>query len=154
MSRFSFRLQRVLDLKEKVEQEKASELARAQAQSDQAQEALAALAAVRAAGAQQLAAAHGSHLTVGQLQNLGFVLGQIDAQVTRASDDADSAASAVRGAQAELTTALQQRRVLDRLRERQLDQWQHAESHADLQAMDDLALTRFTKQTPQATDDV
>jgi flagellar biosynthesis chaperone FliJ len=44
--------------------------------------------------------------------------------------------------------------VLDRLRDRQKDEWQIAETQSDLQNMDSLALTRFSKQNPQLSDDV
>jgi flagellar FliJ protein len=153
MSRFNFRLQKVLELKEQSEQRAASELARAQDRVDEARAAHETLAAIRAAGAAQLAAAHGESATVGQLQNIGFVLQQLDEHVTQASEVSDSAQSGLRDAQAMLTAAHQERRVLDRLRDRKKDEWQHAETQSDLQHMDSLALTRFAKQNPQHTDD-
>lgn len=151
MSRFNFRLQKVLELKEQSEQRAASELARAQDRADEARAAHEALAAVRAAGAAQLAAAHGQ--TVGQLQNIGYLLQQLDQHVTQASEVANDAQSGLRDAQASLTTAHQERRVLDRLRDRKKEEWQHAETQSDLQSMDSLALSRFTKQNPQHSDD-
>ncbi len=153
MSRFSFRLQKVLELKEKSEQVAATRLARAQDRADEARTALEALAAVRTAGTARLAAAHGESPTVGQLRNFSFVLEQIDQQVTRAADAATTAESGVVDAQAQLTAAHQARRVLDRLRDKKKDEWQIAETQSDLQSMDDLALTRFSKQNQQSSDD-
>ncbi len=153
MSRFNFRLQRVLELKEKSEQRAASVLANAQGRADEARSALEALAAVRSAGTVRLAAAHGESATVGQLQNFNFVLEQLDRHVSQAADAASSADSGVADAQAQLTAAHQARRVLDRLRERKKDEWQTAETQSDLHSMDSLALTRFSRQNSQLADD-
>lgn len=152
MSRFHFRLQKVLELKAKSEQRAASELARVQDLADQARRSHAALAAMRLSGSEQVASAQGEMPTVGQLQNMGFVLAQLDQHVDHAANGAASAQSVVDGAQAELTAAHQARRVLDRLRDRRRNEWQAAESHADLASMDSLALTRFTKSNSQLPD--
>ncbi len=152
MSRFRFRLQKVLELKAKSEQHAASELARVQGLAEQARQSHAALAEMRLSGSEQVASAHGSMVTIGQLQNMGFVLSQLDQHVDHAASGAASAQSVVDGAQAELTAAHQARRVLDRLRDRQKGEWQTAASQADLASMDSLALTRFTKSNSQLPD--
>jgi flagellar FliJ protein len=152
VSRFRFRLQKVLELKEKSERSAASELARVQELADQARQSHAALAAMRHSGNEQMASAQGTLPTVGQLQNMGFVLAQLDQHVDQAANGAATAQSVVDGARAELTAAHQARRVLDRLRDRRRDEWQTAESQADLASMDSLALTRFTKSNSQLPD--
>ena len=153
MSRFTFRLQKVLDLKERSAQQAATKLVSAQDRASEAREALDTLAAIRDAGGAQMAAAHGGSSTVGQMQNISYLLDQLDQRVMSAADVAESAQSGVTSAQQELTLAQQAKRALDRLRELQLGDWQHALSHSDRQHMDALALALFARQSPQLSDE-
>lgn len=108
--------------------------------------ALASLQAVRDDGRTKLLSPAGSQGTVGQLRNLAFVVEQLDRQVdsaTTAMNVAESAAAAVRQ---DLSAAHVERRVLDRLRDRHQADWRGAESQADRQTMDSIALTRFTQR--------
>lgn len=153
MSRFSFRLQKVLDLKERSAQHAAAQLVVAKNRADEAREALDQLAAIREAGGAQLAAAHTGNSTAGQLQNLSFLLEKLDQHVDHAAVAAETADSSVANAQSELTLAHQAKRALDRLRDRQLGDWQHALSHTDRQHMDSLALALFSRNTSLLADD-
>lgn len=149
MSRFLFRLQRVLELRARHEQEVATSLARALDRADETREAHEMLAQIRKAGTEQLSAAHSANVTVGQLQNIGYVLEQLDQHVNLAADSAEAARTGVADAEQALTAAHQARRVLDRLRERQLGEWNHAQTQSDQQRMDTLALGRFISQNSQ-----
>jgi flagellar FliJ protein len=153
VSRFLFRLQRVLELRAQHEQAVATSLARALDRADETREAHEMLAQIRKAGAEQLSAAHSANVTVGQLQNIGYVLEQLDQHVTMAADSADAARTGVSDAEQELTVAHQARRMLDRLRERQLGEWTQAQSQDDRQRMDTFALSRFISQNPQLTNE-
>lgn len=153
MSRFSFRLQKVLDLKERSAQRAAAQLVVAKDRADDAREAHDQLAAIRDAGGAQLAAAHSGNSTAGQLQNISFLLETLDRHVDHAATIAETAEHGVADAQSELTLAHQAKRALDRLRDRQLGDWQHALSHADRQHMDSLALALFSRQSPLQADD-
>lgn len=142
---FKFRLQRLLDLREQKEREMAAELARAEQAADAARAELANLDAVRAIGRERLHAAHATDGTVGELRNLVFVLEQLDAQVVSAQasvSDAETLASRARG---ELGEAFRDRRVLDRLRDRQATDFRLIADATDRQTMDAIALTRFTQ---------
>ncbi|MEP6619450.1 MAG: flagellar export protein FliJ [bacterium] len=153
MSRFSFRLQKVLDLKERSAQRAAAQLVVAKGRADEAREAHDQLAAIRDAGGAQLAQAHTGNTTAGQLQNISFLLEKLDQHVDYAAGEAQTAEHTVASAQSELTLAHQAKRALDRLRERQLGDWQHALSHADRQNMDSLALALFSRNTSIHADD-
>lgn len=142
---FKFRLQRLLDLREQKEREMAAELARAEGAVDAARAELANLDAVRAIGRERLHAAHAADGTVGELRNLVFVLEQLDAQVTNAQASVDAAEDAAARARGELGDAFRDRRVLDRLRDRHQEDFRGAAESADRQAMDAIALTRFTQ---------
>lgn len=142
---FKFRLQRLLDLREQKEREMAAGLARAEHAADAARAELANLDAVRAIGREQLHAVHATDGTVGELRNLVFVLEQLDAQVASAQASVDAAEEAAARARGELGDAFRDRRVLDRLRDRHEADFRGAADAADRQAMDAIALTRFTQ---------
>lgn len=142
---FKFRLQRVLELRQKREQAVAVQLAEAQQAEEAARAECATLEAQREAGVQSSHAAPGTRPTVGQLQNLRLLVERLSERVEQAYAAHAEAEKVVQTRQSELTTAFQERRVLDRLRERDLSQWQANQAHADRQLMDDIALSRFVR---------
>ncbi|MEO8562942.1 MAG: flagellar export protein FliJ [bacterium] len=144
MTRFNFRLQKVLELKERHAQAAAIELRIAEQRANQTGAERDALAALRQEGGEQLAAAHDGS-TAGDLQNMSFLLEHIDQRVRMADESADHAQLGVEGAQAVLSLAHQATKALDRLRERQLDEFQHTLRKTDGLHMDALALSRFAR---------
>lgn len=143
---FKFRLQRLLDLRTAHEREKSIEMVRAEAACEALRATLASLEAARDDGRTKLLSPAGSEGTVGQLRNLAFVVEQLDRQVATAATAMDEAQSAAAIVRQDLSTAHVERRVLDRLRDRHVAGWREAESQADRQAMDSIALTRFTQR--------
>ena len=151
MSRFRFRLQRVLQLREEAERARAVELAEAEAQANAARETRAAIAEARAAGHQTLSNASNGSSTVGTLRQMQFVLGALDVRLQVADSSIVTADSLVRRAQDELRSAFQARHALHTLREKQEEAHRAAEQGADRALMDEIALTRFhtgTHTTP------
>lgn len=140
---FNFRLQRVLDLRARREQEAASLLSEARTAVDMALDAQTALERVRDQGREQLFASQGVGPTVGHLRNLGFVLDHFEQHVDQARTAVVAAQQNEVRMKDEFTVAFQERHVLDRLRERAREAWQSAEMLADRSAMDDIALVRF-----------
>lgn len=147
---FKFPLQRVLDLRAKREQEVAAQLAHARAGAEEAQRARASLQDVRSQGAARLAAAQAAPNTIGQLQNLAFVLDRLDQRITESEQTVLAAEDGVRRRMDEFSAAFQDRRVLDRLRERHREAWQVEEVRLDREAMDDIALSRFAQRASAA----
>lgn len=140
---FRFRLQQVLDLRVERERQLAAQLAQALGAERTAVEHLYGLQAVRAASADEQSGT--ASRSVGELAHLAFVLEQLDGHIATAHEALAAAAETVSGAQDALTGASQDRRVLDRLRER------HAEAHRadaeqqDRRTMDAVALVRYTQ---------
>jgi flagellar protein FliJ len=151
---FRFRLQRVLDLRERTERDAASALAMAQEQAELARQEEERLAAARDALAAQAngamdAAAAQSGASIGALRTLHFLLGRLDERVSAAAEETTTAEHAVAQRQEELRSAFRDRRTLDRLRERHEESHRSAESAADRQRMDEIALSRFAQSVAQ-----
>lgn len=140
---FRFRLQQVLDLREQAERVLASQLVQALDVERCAQAELEGLQAARQVGAEQATGA-GRTRSVGELANLAFVLQQLDGQIANAADSVTAAGAAVTQVKEALTVAHQDRRVLDRLRERHAEDHRASEGQLDRRTMDDIALTRYT----------
>lgn len=146
MSVFRFRLQRVLELREKSERQAAGRLAEARDAADAARQAQHTLEAMREQGARNLAVAQGGASTAGVLQNLSYVIEHLNRQIQEAHSVAATADENVRRLLGEFTAAVQERRVLDRLRERKREEWRADEVDADRQLMDGIALSRFVRR--------
>jgi flagellar export protein FliJ len=150
--RFEFRLQKVLEIRERVEQAAAARVAAASERAQAARDAHDAIAAVRAAGAEEIQRAHTQAPTIGQLANLAFVLDRLDAQLSASESVVREADAGVEQAQDELQLAFQARRVIDRLKERHHDEWRSDVTSADRVLMDELALARFTLRAQDGGD--
>ncbi|MES2358154.1 MAG: flagellar export protein FliJ [Gemmatimonadota bacterium] len=138
---FRFRLQQVLDLREKQERHLATQLAAALGAEREAKDALNGLRAERAAGSE--AVKEGESHSVGELANLAFMMQQLDDRIAGANDTVGAANNSVSQVQEALTAAFKDRRVLDRLRERHEETYRATAEQTDRRAMDDIALSRF-----------
>jgi flagellar protein FliJ len=138
---FRFRLQQVLDLREKQERHLASQLAAALGAERAAKDALDGLRAERDAGADGVK--DGEPHSVGELANIAFIMQQLDDQITGANEVVSAANDSVSQVKEALTTAFKNRRVLDRLRERHEETYRVTAEQTDRRTMDDIALSRF-----------
>jgi flagellar protein FliJ len=139
-----FTLQRVLELKERREQASAVRLAEARTAAEAAREGQALVERLRVAGGAAGVAA-GGRRTVGQLQNASYLMQRLDQRIDDARLVVQAAEARVHTCFAEFALASRERRVLDRLRERKLDELQAAEMEMEQKTMDDVALSRFTR---------
>jgi flagellar FliJ protein len=146
MSAFKFRLQQVLDLREQHEQQVAAKLAEAESAADEARVAHQALEAIRQSGSHALRAAHATEPTIGQLKTIGYVIEQLNHHIVDAQSRVEMAEQLVTQARGDLTSALQARRVLSRLRDRHFATWRTEENAQEMRQMDELAITRFTRR--------
>ena len=151
---FRFRLQRVLELRERKERDAATELVQARDDAERARAEQARLEAARAELATRDGSGDGAS-SVGALRTLHFLLGRLDERVAHAESEATTAEHVVAQRQDALTSAFRDRRTLDRLRERHTETWRAAEAAADLRQMDEIALTRFAKpkSSPPSSDE-
>lgn len=138
---FRFRLQQVLDLREKQERHLATQLAAAMGAEREAKDALDGLRAEREAGSEVVS--NGQSHSVGELANLAFMMQQLDDRIAGANDVVSAANDSVSQVQEALTAAFKDRRVLDRLRERHEETYRVTAEQTDRRAMDDIALSRF-----------
>jgi flagellar protein FliJ len=145
MTMTKFSLQRVLDLKEHAEQAVAVRLKEARAGADAARRQEEAIEARREAVARQRMDAHSQASTVGHLQNVSYVLEQLERQLREAQGAVRSADARVSQCLAEYHAASRERKVLDRLRERHQEAAQAEAVQADRKTMDGVALSRFTR---------
>lgn len=146
MSAFKFRLQSVLELREHQERQVAAKLAEAESAADEARVAAQALETIRQTGSQALRSAHASEPTIGQLKTIGYVIEQLNYHIVDAQSRVEEAEQIVSQARTDLTSALQARRVLSRLRDRHFDTWRADGNAHEMRQMDELALTRFTRR--------
>lgn len=145
MGRFRFRLQRVLDIRAKTEEEAALRLAAARGAEEAAREAAAEMEATRDNGARRAASLAGQKIQIGQIQNLRFVVERLNVEVEQAHREAAEAAKEVGVRLNEFSDAFRDRQVLDKLKDRALENWKVEEVQADRQSMDNIALARFVR---------
>jgi flagellar export protein FliJ len=145
MSGFTFRLQRILGLREHREREMALALAAAQRAAAEAHEVHDALTNACADGHAELArtAADAGGPTAGELHNLALVLEHLQAQASAAGDACTAAEAQVDQSANALAAAAQARHVLEQLREQQRTAWQEEEQHAEQRDMDAVALNQY-----------
>jgi flagellar export protein FliJ len=152
VSRFRFRLQRVLKLREDAERARATALASAQVDANDARDTRNHVADTRAAGQRTLQEASSAGNTVGTLQQMQFVLGAIDARLSIAESGVVTAESLVRHAQDELRSAFQAKHAVDMLRTKQELAHENAARQLDQLQMNEIALTRFHNADKSASD--
>ena len=145
MSLFRFPLQRLLDLRAKRQDEIARQLAQARTAADSTRATRDELTAARHVGQTQLSEAHAAGPTVGEISSRSYALTQLDQRIAAASDALKIAEAHVDQVHITLTGAVQDKQVLDRLRERMLEAYRATESNKDRTAMDAIALQRFNQ---------
>ena len=150
MSLFKFPLQRLLDLRAKRQDEVARQLAQARTTAEHSRATRDELAAARNVGQTQISEAHAAGPTVGEIASRSYALTQLDQRIAAASDALNAAEAHVDRVHIELTGALQDKQVLDRLRERMLEAYRATESTKDRSAMDAIALQRFNQSNGDA----
>lgn len=150
MKGFRFRLQKVLEHRERLEKESAVRLAEARNEAEAALRAVESLEAARRAGAERAGRVSLDGVTAGELQRLALLVQQLDQHLVAASEAMDDADRHVDAMTTEFEDALTQRRVLDRLREKHLLLWRSEEEQRDRAVMDAIALTRHTRRQEDA----
>jgi flagellar FliJ protein len=150
MGAFKFRLQSVLDIRQRDEQDAGVKLADAENKVDEARVAQKALESIRESGSEAMHAAHAP--TIGQIRTIGYVLEQLGHHIADAKTRVAAAEQVVTQARADLTSALQARRVLSRLRDKHFENWQKEDNAQEMKQMDEFALARFARQAKNGTD--
>jgi flagellar export protein FliJ len=150
MSLFKFPLQRLLELRAKRQDEIARQLAQARTAADDSRATRDELAAARTAGQAQISEAHAAGPTVGEIASRTYALTQLDQRLAAAADALRAAEAHVNQVHTTLTGAVQDKQVLDRLRERMLEAYRTAETQKDRTTMDAIALQRFAQSNGES----
>lgn len=154
MSRFKFRLQRLLDLRHKREQEAASAVGAARSASEAAAQRESELTARRDQTRQELLPAAGQTVRVGQLHEIAYLVRALDTHVADAQKASKAAEQVVHEKMEELGVAMRDRRVLDRLKDRRSEEWRAEDARQEREVMDAIARNRYTdKLKPQPDPD-
>ena len=147
---FKFPLQRLLDLKAMREQAMARELADARRGAESERGVRDSLAAAHAEAHRVVSSATSATPTVGEIVSLSYTLMQLSERVEAAAERTHAAEQVVDEKHQALNAAHQERRVLDRLRDKRHELHMDGEKARDLQAMDAIALTRYTAPADSA----
>lgn len=150
--KFKFPLQRLLDLKEKREQELARQLAAARRDASAEAEQRDTLSALQAEGAAHVAAQSAGQASVGEIASLSYAVSQMAEQVELAGQRTEAAELVVNQRSDALSGAVQDRQVLDRLRDRRLEQHRATDQQEERARMDAVALSRFAARRSGAND--
>lgn len=150
---YKFPLQRLLELREQREQAMALELAKARDSADASRKQHDALAAAREDAHARVAEAVTQATTVGQLVSMTFALSQLAERTDAAQQHVAAADAVVDERRSALTSAAQDRQILDRLRSRRLDEFRAAVAMQDQKVMDEIALARYARDDKRQTTD-
>jgi len=151
MTAFHFRLGRVLDFRRQVEKEEARGVAEARRMSDEAREAQENLTEIRRMGRAELAEAHRNGGSIGHLRNMELVVEAMESQLQEAEKMSEEAEEKLMESMTRYTQAFKERRTLDQLRSRRLEEWKAEESRRQQKDMDELAITRHSRLASESS---
>lgn len=142
---FKFPLQRLLELRELREQAMARELANARQAAEAEHQQHHELATARDSAQAHVSRAASQSPTVGHLAILSYAVTQLGERAEAAHEQTVAADATVEGRRDALTSAAQDRQILDRLRSRRLGEHRADSAQADRNTMDAIALSRHTQ---------
>jgi flagellar export protein FliJ len=145
MAAFKFRLEKVLDVRKQSELESAKGLADARQEAQAARNLKESLDAIRDAGVDRLVEAHGAGGSIGHLRNLQYLVSKIEERIGHAEAACREAETKVSTSLTAFQEAFRQRKALDHLKERKLDQWRSEENRTERKTLDEAALTRHAR---------
>jgi len=140
VKRFAFRLERLRELRERAERDRAAELGAAMREEQDHREQLArARAALERVGEQAANAADGGATTAGMLRNVGLVRDVAGDHVDLVSRSLEAASARVDEERERWGEARRDLRVLEKLKERRLGDWRAESSRAEQKETDEVA---------------
>lgn len=152
MSRFTFRLQKLLELREWEEKQAASALASALRRAGEAQRIRDTLRSLRERSSRELMNGRAGNFSAGQLQNISYLLARLDERISGAEAKCLAAEGEVKGLRGEYEARFRKRHALDKLREYATEEWRMEEKRAEQKALDEIAVTRFYRQVRMTRD--
>lgn len=147
---FRFSLGKVLDLRLQVEQERARKVAQAQSRWEEARRARETLLEIHKAGREQLADAHRLGGSVGRILTMELVAEHMERQVQEAEERCRDAQNDLSSSLSRFTEAFRDRKILDRLRTRKMEEWKTEEGRRAQKELDEVAAVRHARLSPSA----
>ena len=145
MKRFTFRLERIRELRERAERERAAELGLAmRSEMERAEDLQRARRDFERAGESAAAAAESGVLPAGLLGSFGLARGVASVRIDRAGEELDAARERVGEEQERYGVARRDLRVIEKLKEKRLDSWRETEAREDQKETDSVALNRHS----------
>jgi flagellar FliJ protein len=145
MKIFTFRLDRVLDLRANREREQAATLGRAMRDEEQRQDELARASERLSRWSEQASGTTGRVAPAGTLRNLGLTVDAASRDLDSAEASRDAARESVAEERERYGEARRDRRVVERLREQRLEAWNVEQTREERRDMDDIAGRRHPR---------
>jgi flagellar export protein FliJ len=145
MNTFIFRLERLFQLRSKVERQRAQDLARAVRDEQERRAALAA-AADRLDRSRERVAPAGEISTAGAMRNLNLTLDAAARQVEAAEGAHRASIENVASEEQQFGTARMERRIVERLREKRRETWKVESSRREQRELDGLNGQRHARE--------
>jgi flagellar FliJ protein len=145
MPKFTFRLQKLLNLREWQEKQVAEALSSARRRADEARTARDTLRSFRERSSGELARFLDSSGSAGQLQYMSNLIARLDEGISGAEERCLEAEGEVKGLRGEYQVRFRKRRTLDRLREHAHEQWKTDQNQSEQKVLDEIAVTRFSR---------
>ena len=145
MKRFAFRLERIRELRERVERERAAALGLAMRAEQESLDDLArAQRDLERAGESAAVVAGAQVLPAGTLGNFDLSRDAASARIDTAGEELEAARVRVGTEQERYGVARRDLRVIDRLKEKRLEAWREAGAREDQKETDSVALNRHS----------
>lgn len=145
MKRFKFRLQRVLDLKERAEQERARTLGEARVEERARLDEVESAAARRDAAAASVRGSGEQAMPAGTIRNLGLTMEAAQQRLRDAEEEHRGATEVAAEEQSRFDGARKDRRAVERLKEKREDAWHEEDSRGEQRELDQVAARRWTE---------
>jgi flagellar protein FliJ len=139
MKKFTFRLDRILDLREKTEKEQARILRDAMVDEDARRRSLEEAEARLDRCAEQIVDASEAVTTAGTMQNLAMTIHAAAGQVEVAEVSHQNAEETVRTERDVFAAARKDRRIVERLREKRHEEWELEAGRVEQRTLDAIA---------------
>jgi len=144
--RFQFSLQKLLELRERLEQQAAAELGHLQSREAEARRKLAAQKQHRQQQLVQWRERNHGELDIGELEAYQRWLEVLDQGIFRQQAVVDQLQISVRRQTDEFLAARRKREILEKMREKEYAKWHEEVLGKEQRELDDVAATRFVRQ--------
>ncbi len=146
MARFRYRMQNILDVKEKMESQARNEFAIANAKLAEEEEKLAGLEARKLSYEDELRALYSANLELLKINETQDAIDNLKERIVVQKGNVKQAAHNVDLAREKLTIAMQERKTHEKLKERQFEEFKQEEAAKESKEIDELVSFRHGQE--------